>query len=427
MFLRSIWRASVVLPVALCTTLAACRDDTTEPIPNDPRATAVAYCAAEAPIWLAFQDGDGAWTRALPDVSGSTTTFRHEFSSNRGAVAWVTPIISGQFTLLRVLYGTPAELSTEGDTASADCVDASSKTLVGSVTGVDAADFAQINLGVFNRSSVLPRLGTDFSLDHVPTGPQDLLAARSRQEADGSISFRYILRRQLDLPNGATIPALDFNSSEAFAPATPNVTIENGLPAFNTSELRTSNGQFALPFDGNQPPSAGTRRYFAIPESKLQPGDVQLLHLSSDGADRTVDVYYHTPTDRTMRFGASPIPPAVSIIGTGPALRLRAHFVPQDDYDQLTSVVYEQPSTPLFASLSMTPTYATRAGSNDIDVPDLLLVPGFDPSWALSRGAASVVWTAVRQGGTLPLGRNPVPFVGAIRRTNVTQQVMTLP
>lgn len=428
MFNRSIWRALVVLPVALCAVLGACHDDTTAPGRPDPQAITVAFCAEEAPLWVAFQDGDGAWTRVLPEVSGGTTRrFSHEFSSDRGAIASVTPVLDGEFTLLRVLYGTPAELSTEGITSSPECAGASAKTLHGSVSGLDATDFAQVNVGPFIRSNVVPRFGTDFSLEGVPTGPQDLLAARLRTEADGSASLKFILRRAVDLPNDATIPALDFGSGEAFAAAVPNVTIENGLPAFTLTELRTSNGQFALPFDGNQSTAAATRPYFAVPVSKLQPGDVQLLHVSSDGADRTVDIFYHTPIARTVRFGAAPIAPTVSVIGTGPALRLRAHFVPQDEYDRMTSIVYEQPSTPVFASLSITPSYALRAGSSDIDVPDLLSVPGFDPAWELSRADGTIVWTAIRVGGTLPIGRDPVPFDGAVRRTNVMQQTMTVP
>ena len=429
MFNRSIWRALLVLPVALCSVLGACRDDTTAPRrTDDPHAITVAFCAEEAPIWVAFQDGDGAWTRALPDVSGGATTrFTHPFSSNRGAIASVTPVLDGEFTLLRVFYGTPDELPTDGIAGSPDCVGASSKTLHGSVSGLDATDFAQVNVGQFIRSSVVPRFGTDFALEGVPAGPQDLLATRSRTEADGTTSIKFILRRAVDLPNDATIPALDFGSAEAFAAATPNVTIENGLPAFALTELHTSNGQFAIPFDGGQSPAAATRPYFAVPVSKLQPGDVQLLHVSSDGADRTVDIFYHTPVDQTVRFGATPIAPAVSFIGTGPALRLHAHFVPQDEYDRLTSIVYEQPASPAFASLSITPSYASRAGSSDIDVPDLLSLPGFDPAWALSRSRGIIVWTASRVGGTLPLGRNPVPFDGAVRRTNVIQQVMNVP
>jgi hypothetical protein len=58
----------------------------------------------------------------MPIVAGSTTTFRHSFSSSRAAIALFTPIVGGAFKVVRVLYGTPTELSIEGDTTDVDCL-----------------------------------------------------------------------------------------------------------------------------------------------------------------------------------------------------------------------------------------------------------------------------------------------------------------
>jgi hypothetical protein len=74
----------------------------------------------------------------------------------------------------------------------------------------------------------------------------------------------------------------------------------------------------------------------------------------------------------------------------------------------------------------MTPSYASMFGGYDIDIPDLTTVAGFDPRWTL-RSGMNVTWTAVAVGGTLPLGRTPVPFDGAIRRTAVIQSSLTVP
>src|SRR5438309_9191098 len=45
------------------------------------------FCSAYAPIWLAVQDGNGAWTRVLPNPG--TTTYELSFSSGKGGLAFV--------------------------------------------------------------------------------------------------------------------------------------------------------------------------------------------------------------------------------------------------------------------------------------------------------------------------------------------------
>ena len=77
-------RSWVLLLIAA---VSACSDGTlpsVPPPPPPPTSVAVAYCIQ--PAWVAFQDGDGAWTRAQPVLSGSNTTFRYEFSAGRGAI-----------------------------------------------------------------------------------------------------------------------------------------------------------------------------------------------------------------------------------------------------------------------------------------------------------------------------------------------------
>ena len=161
----------------------ACNSDSAGPRPVPDRAVAVSSCAAIAPIWVAFRDGDGAWTRETPSVAGSTTTFRHTFTGNRAAIASLTPVLDGEFSVLRVLYGAPEELSTDGDTTSADCLTGAFKSLHGTVSGIATTDAAFIAVGPLARTGVVPREGLDFTIDGVATGPQDLLAVRTAQAA----------------------------------------------------------------------------------------------------------------------------------------------------------------------------------------------------------------------------------------------------
>jgi hypothetical protein len=139
-------------------------------------------------------------------------------------------------------------------------------------------------------------------------------------------------------------------------------------------------------------------------------------------------VYFRQSGDRTVRVGDRIERPTIGTIGstTDGTLRLRARFVPQSDYDKVTSVVYEQSARNTFVVVSMTSAYAVLSGGYTLDVPDLAGATGFDASRALQTGVR-VDWTASRVGGTLPIGRGAVPVNGATRRTSGTQDTIASP
>ena len=344
--------------------------------------------------------------------------------SSRAAIASLTPVLDGEFSVLRVLYGAPDELSTDGDTTSADCLTGTFKSLHGTVSGIATTEAAFIAVGLLARTGVVPREGLDFTIDGVAPGPQDLLAVRTAQAAPP----RLILRRNLDLPNGSVVPTLDFASAEAFDMVTATLTIGNlggdGNPVVDFSVLTTPHGEFFLPIaaSGNGSPQP----YLALPADKLLAGDLERLHVSANGtSSRTADLYFRAPTDRTVTLGSRIEAPAISVVGGGATPRLRAHYAAQVDYDKASSIVYNQPTSTGFVAVSMTPAYAALAGGYDLDVPDLGSVPGFDPSWALQTGVIN--WTATRTGGTLPLARDAKPVNGATRLTSLAQGTITLP
>jgi len=415
---------SPVVAAVLCAGGLACHSDSVGPRPVPDRAVAVSYCAAVAPTWVAFRDGDGAWTRETPSVAGSTTTFRHSFTSNRAAIASLTPVLSGAFSVLRVLYGAPEELSTDGDTTSSDCLTGSFKSLHGTVSGIATTEAAFIAVGPLARTGVVPREGLDFTIDGVPAGPQDLLAVRTAQAA----LPRLIVRRNLDLPNGSVVPTLDFASAEAFDMVTATLTIGNlggdGNPVVDFSVLTTPHGEFFLPIAASG--SGSPQPYLALPADKLLAGDLERLHVSANGTtSRTADVYFRTPTNRTVTLGSQIAAPTISFIASGATPRFRAHYDAQSDYDNVSAIVYNQPTSTGIVAVLMTPAYAALAGGYDLDVPDLASVPGFDPAWALQTGVIN--WTASRTGGTLPLSRDAKPADGATRLTSLAQGTITPP
>ena len=414
--------------------VSACADSMTAPGPSTPPGpvtATVSYCAGLEPLWVAFQDGDGAWTRALPTVSDGMTAFQFTFASNRSAIATATAGGQG-ITDLHVLYGSPAELEAEGDVSPRFCTSAATKTLLGTVAGLDTNEIAFIRVaGSAAQAFIVPGNPGDFTLPVVPPGPLDLLATRATHTAGEALITRMLLRRGIDLPDGATLPVLDFRSDEAFAPAVANVSITGADVdgAFSSTRLRTSNldAQVSL---NSVPAGEATRPYTALPLERLLPGDLQVLTASTSGGGtvpgsaRGAILYFRAPTDRTLTLGPHIIPPTFSTVATTPYLRLRARFTPQSDYDRATSIAYQEGATTIVA-VSMTAAYAgASAAGYELIIPDLSQVAGFDPAWAL-RPAEELRWGASRIGGTIGLGIAPVVSDGATQRTAFVDGTLT--
>jgi hypothetical protein len=426
--IRSTLAAFLALLVQL---LAACSDTTSvtppPPPPPPPANVSVAYCAGLEPLWVAFQDGDGTWTRALPSTSSGNVVFQTSIASTRGGIATVFQGGLG-FTSLQVLFGTPEELESVGFTNPRFCSSAAVKSLRGSVAGLDSAEFAIIRAGFDAGALAHPAAGGEFVLNVVPPGPQDILAMRVvRTNGTDSIP-QMILRRDIDLPDGATLPVFDFSAPEAFAPQVANVTLSGigGGGAAVSTRLITST--FNSTFGVVTGQDIGTARaYVAVPEAQLLPGDLQELFASGHGATpnsvRSAARFFHTVQDYTIALGADVIPPTFNTIATLPTLRLRARFVNQSEYGLRTSVTFQEDSTRL-VSVSMTQDYALQLGVYDLVIPELTEVAGFQRRWALSQGS-SLRWSAVRAGGTLSLGFDAVPFDGATQRAAFVSDVLT--
>jgi hypothetical protein len=417
------WSGSSVLVCACAlATLEACRDYTSAPPYGGPAASPqvvdVSFCSAVQPAWVAFQDGDGTWTRTIPTSEGEKIRFRYAFTSNRAGIAVLRRF--GDRTMLFVQYASPAELVIVGDTTSGECGSMRSKTLLGTVADLDTSDIAVVSASTSARTFIFPDEGLSFALGGLTQGPQDILAVRSPRANRGNVT-RMILRRTPALPDSATIPAFDFTSPESFAPVAANVTID-GLPAEGgsaTVSLRTANAESIIAFL-TSPTTALTRPYVGVPDARLKTGDLHILAVNAGSptlfGTRSAVVYFHSPVDQTLTLGAPVNAPEISVVATAPTLRLRARFDTQSDYDQQTSITYRQ-ARGATVNINMTSTYAGRIATGyDLVLPDLSAVAGFDPSWTL-QPATEVQWVASRVGGTLGLGLDAVPVNGSSRRT----------
>ena len=389
----------------------------------------VPWCPSRAPTWVAFQDGDGEWTRAIGVANGGRILFRHQFSATRGAIATVTATFDDASAVLRVLYGSLADLVTEGDTLRVDCEALPSRTWRGHVDGLDPAEKALVSTGDLLRNSVLPT-APDFEVIGVPSEPQDMLVTRLAQLAGETAVTGLILRRGVDIADGAQLPSLDFASAESFAPVKAVLSIQGtgGSEVTSLTELHTSRSSLALPLIPGQ--TTANRSYYALPAAALQATDLQQLHVSTgeaDGSSRTMDVFFREATDRVITLGASLSPPVLDMEPYGASPRVRARFDGLEDYDQSASLVLLQAGGGAIVSLSMTTSYVGfPAVGFEISVPDLATVSGFQESWTLRPGE-TVLWTATRTGGTVPPGRDAVPAPGAFRRTASVRGTFGIP
>ncbi len=418
-------RSGAAVLILALSILSACTDKNAVAPVIDPgggpsTTVEVPFCADEAPAWVAFQDGDGAWTTTSPIIDGRHAVYRHDFLANRGGIA-VGQRFSVGLTTVNVTYGAPAELTAFGNTFPGECNSSAPKAILGTVAGVGDNQGATVS-GGFSNAFIFPG-DRSFVLSDLTDEPQTILATRTTRVNDVLTLDKLIVRRTPVLPDSATIPVLDFDSDEAFAPAVANVMID-GIGAEGAqahTRLVTANSQSIMSFLGNSK-TAATRSYNALPESRLATTDLQALTVSAnpttDPVIRSATTYFRAPVDQTIGLGPAASAPTISVIERTPSLRLRTVLAPQTVYDRFASIVYQQGSA--VVSVGMTAQYAglTNRGY-DMSIPDFSAVPGFDPQWALRGNATGdIFWTETRIGGTLGVGANIRPTNGAFSRAS---------
>lgn len=415
--------AKTMLAVAI-PTLAACSDyqrDPTSPYPDpDPGPTTidVAFCAGSQPRWMAFQDGDGQWTRAQPTVAGELANFRHTFNSTRGAIATAREFANG-LTTLTIQYAAPAELAIAGDARPDLCGLVANDTALGTVAGIDTNEVVAVSTGRSTREATTVAEGGAFTLRQV-SGPEELLATRLTRIAGVVQLTGIILRHGPALPDGATIPVLDFGSAEVIRPTSNIVTLVGfgADGAVSRNGIRTAHSENVVIF-GDPSVTTAARTYPALPEDRLAPGDLQFITATTNATRvnnivRSTTTYFRAPIARTLTFPDLPHPPELSVTSTATIVRPRARFDSQAAYDRATAISYQELQNTV-VTVSMTPAYATaNAGGYDLLVPDLSGVAGFDPRWALHTGS-TLIWTSARIGGSLGLLPNVTPAAGDTR------------
>ncbi|MCC6927594.1 MAG: hypothetical protein IT359_01275 [Gemmatimonadaceae bacterium] len=357
------------------------------------------FCTATGfPVWFAYQDGGSTspWTQVALSAGN-----RYAFDiGTRGAVAVVMQNNPDNYTL-NVTYGSRAELASQG-TATCPAPGSILKTVNGTVTGFTSAnDFATVGVGSA-MSQVSPTQGNpNFTISGVPDGLRDLVATRSAFNAANlsnplTVTKIYV-RRGINPPNFSSVGTVDFNASEAFDPATTQLTV-NGIVAGETvaaSNTFITNTTSFGSLGSSTLTTGSVLDIKTVPSNKTQPLDVQALTVNAATIAgslatqiRSVTAVFRDPSNPTVTLGSAIGAPTISSISNAPYARLRAQFARLADYQDFWSATFTQTATASRRSVTITVSsaYAGAGTSLDLSIPDFTGVGGWNNAWGPIAG-----------------------------------------
>ncbi|OLE67871.1 MAG: hypothetical protein AUG74_10425 [Bacteroidetes bacterium 13_1_20CM_4_60_6] len=262
----------------------------------------------------------------------------------------------------------------------------------------------------------------------MPTGAHDLFASRFATEIS-SPPDRIIVRRDVNLPNDATIPTLNF-ASEGQALTSSTLTLANlgNDQATVGTTVRTDNGTShalaALTLGGVN--SGSQVAYYSVPNALARSTDLHTLSVVTSGVTgvRTVTQFYKTPINKTITLGAALNIPTVNTLATSPYLRPRAFVTSQSDYDTAVEVDFTQFLNQVSRIVYVVTTRGFAGGTTpavwEVTVPDFGNA-SYDASWGLQSGS-DVGWVAHGYKGWLGdlLPQTTEPSEG-VTRTSATR------
>src|SRR5438874_4779593 len=340
------------------------------------------FCSgSDTPVLAAVKNEGQPWTRVTPDASG-TIVFR---ASDRVGLAFVYQF--GASTYTDVIYASVAELDPLANAACPEQL--GSKTLNGSVASVSGSAVADVSMA--SESAALSPQSTTFSLSGIPSVPLDLIASRSDLVGGVYTPNRIIVRRSLNLLNGASIPVLDFGAAEALAPATNTVAIagispnDNSALSVDFSTATTTHNLYTHPSI-----SGSSQTIYGAPASLTQSGDLHILDVTAQSTTgssyRVAQLHYQLPADKAMVLGATVNAPTVSTLSGAPALLLETSLPSQSDYPWFATATHYQGARTI--AVTVTADYLGGTPSTWVmDIPDLSGVSGYSvQNYALQPG-----------------------------------------
>jgi hypothetical protein len=400
--MRSRWM-TVALAPAVALTLSC--SDGTGPSSDELEQMVLAFCASELPVWFAFQNEGGEWTR-VPSNSSNAFDFQ------------VTPRVALAFTydygnefVTEVIYTTADEIRPLTGIACTETQ--GTKSVTGSVANVPVGSQAAISFS--GAGDVVTAPNTSFALSGIANNPQDLVAHREVIGTSVPTPNRVVIRRALNQANNSVLPVIDFGSEgQSIATHTASITgLVSGQDNYFDIEFSTASGTNHLLF-ASPSFTSSSQTLYGVPSTLTQAGDAHRISINADGSDsyRTFIHWTRVPGDQVITFGASLSQPSVSTIASAPYRRMRISLPAQADYDDFVTAFFVQGNT---RSFYVTVTAAHVNGpitqwANEI--PDVTGAGGFPPGAGLQSNTTTD-WFVEAYDGSLAAYIGGTPVDGA--------------
>lgn len=334
--------------------------------------------ASNIPIWVAYQDGTGAWTR----VTGTGNVYSFNLTSARGGIVWVTSASASQ-NLTTVAYYTRTEMTTA---PLVYCGAPNTKSVSGIMAGISAGTRATVSLG--NAATVVSG-NLAFVLNTVADGVSDLVAYRQNTVTEFS-DDRVLLRRDVTIGNGGALGSIDLNGSESVAAATATISVANSAGeqfSRGMSYLSGSTCQSAQLYTSSTFNTSTSFTLTGVPAAQQRATDYHRVSLTALGStqNRTVIESFRALATRTIALPTALTGVTVTSLG-GPYKRLQTAFTLPNDY-QSAGIAYYDASGQHYVTIGASVDYF---GSTSVvlGMPDLSAVSGWNSAWVPAASAA---------------------------------------
>jgi hypothetical protein len=339
-------------------------------------------CAAiNMPVWFAYQDGNGPWTRVTP--VGNIYTFT--LSSAKVGYAMVSQ--SGSQTIAAVHMLLRTELTGTTIFCPVTTVKTVNVTVAGLVTGV----FANLSLGGGNNYILA---NGSVAIPNVIPGAQDLVAYRTAVTGGPAITDRAVILRDVNVATGGSAGTVDFGGAGAITPIAGTFNVAGGAAgdAFvaNMLYLTGANCTFGAMYTTPSSASPALSMY-GIPAASQRATDFHYFQVfARNGATitRTSSVAFNAFAGQTVTLGAMPTTPTVTDLGLAGYKRLQAVGTISTDYSTSTGFIYTQRGTAISAVMTASQGWL---GSTSVTMafPDFTAVTGWNNAWAPAPGVTA--------------------------------------
>lgn len=416
------------------------------------------FCSSsENPVFLAYQDGAGAWATVSATLSGGVYRYSFTLGQRFGGVFFVQTsgstnsiaraaraleptgrVLPDASAVTRpglrpsavaavdqyettVFYGMAADLASAGLDACAGSQ--ATRTVWLQVLGIGNGQQATLSLGGVTNTFIGGFDQSPVEFSDVRNGVIDFFG--SRESILTGVPGRLLDVRNLNPADGSTLPfTADFNSAAAYDPAAAQLTIANALgdDLLNFTSFYTTNGAVGDLNGGMAPSAAVTRTWYGVPSVKLQAGDVHantVLAFPAAGTGneaRFLSSYLTTVQNAGVTLGARLPTPTVTSIGVPAYRRLRVQGGLPDEYSDLVFVTFgPSGGDGNDVQVAVTGGYLIATDSEtayDLRIPDLTALTGFPLASGLPAGEIETMVTASGWNGTGIL--EPVPANGTL-------------